>query len=151
MLTLYSQRNIKWSLDYLGASKLMVGRFGCTTTAIAMGLTNMGAPITPAQIAAHKDWYTPDGLILWNSLELPGGFKFKKRIYSRVDKVIQDALKDPNSFVILEVNYGQHWVLALSKSWFGNSYKVADPWKGDTCDVLSRYHNITGCAVFSRA
>ena len=73
-----------------------------------------------------------------------------KRLYTRDDAVIQAALKDPNSFVLLQVDNGQHWVLALSKTWFGNDYNVADPWLGKKVTACSMYHNITGCAVFYR-
>jgi hypothetical protein len=87
---------------------------------------------------------------MWEAL----GFthmKFQKRIRGqRIDAAIQASLKAPNYAVLLEVDNGSHWVVALRKTLFGNSYVVADPFYGDKCDVIRRYGNITGSAHFMR-
>lgn len=148
-MKILSQRDLQWASEKLGASSLTIGRFGCTTTCISMLSDYFGGYMSPLGIAMHKDWYTGDGLILWRNLDLPT-MKFKSRLSVRNDAAINYALKDPNMAVILEVNNGSHWVVAIKKSFFGDSYIVADPWNGDRCDVISRYHNITGCAIFER-
>lgn len=134
----------------LGTSPLTVGRYGCTTTALVMGLRSFGIDVLPPDIAKYPRFYTKGGLIIWNNLVLPEGFHCEKRIYSRRDDEIVASLKDPNKFVILQVDNGQHWVLALSKTWFGNDYSVADPWFGDKRTACGMYKNITGSAHFTR-
>jgi len=106
-----------------------------------------GCYLTPSELAHNAHNYTKDGLVVWSDLSF-AKFKFVKRTYTRDDSAILDALKDPAKAVILQVNNGAHWVLALRKNLFGNSYTVADPWLGDKCDVLKRYHNIVGAAFF---
>ena len=150
MITYLSQRDSRWAQNKLGLSSLTVGRYGCTTTAICMGLSAFNQKMMPNQLAAVPENYTKDGLIVWQNLKLPGNFKFKKRVQGRVDAAIQSSLKDPNEFVVLQVNNGQHWVLALSKTFFGNDYNVADPWWGDKRKACKDYKNITGSSHFSR-
>lgn len=101
---------------------------------------------TPDQIAAHRDWFTKDGLVIWSALNLKS-MKFEKRLYGRNDVEIMNSLKDPNKAVILQVeNY--HWVVCLGKDLFGR-YRIADPWFGDKSTV-NRYKIITGSAHFSK-
>ena len=148
-MIILSQRNPNWAANKLGSSLLTIGRYGCTSTCISMLSDYFNCFKTPAEIAINKDWYTQDGLIIWNKLNFTK-MAFVERIYRRDDRTIQAALKDPNRAVILQVNNGQHWVVALRKTLFGNSYIVADPWDGTKCDVLKKYHDITGMAFFSR-
>ena len=148
MLTLLSQRDPRWAQNKLGASSLTVGRYGCTTTAICMGLSAFGISITPDVIASNGASYTADGLILWGKLKLPK-FKFVKRGYGRDDAAIRASLAAPDEFVILEVNHS-HWVLATGKTLFGNDYKIADPWFGDRSTAVGRYKAITGSAHFKK-
>lgn len=145
-----SQRDKRWSQLKLGASDLTIGRFGCTTVALTMGLRSFGIDIWPDYFAKYPRFYTTGGLIIWNNLVLPDGFRCEKRIASRNDAEIMASIKDPNKFVLLQVDNGQHWVLALSKTWFGNDYNVADPWFGDRRTACGTYKNITGSAHFIR-
>lgn len=144
-----SQRDPRWAEKKLGASSLTIGRYGCTTTCCSMLSDYFGCYTSPDQIAAHKDWYTPEGLVLWIRFKFEK-MKFTWRDYKRDDAKIKEALKDPNQAVILQVDNGSHWVVALSATWFGNSYMIADPWDGTKCDVIKRYKNITGAAFFQR-
>lgn len=150
-MQILSQRDLRWAGKKLGRSEFTVGRFGCTTSAISMGHSFFFPKtfLTPAQIAI-QDIYTIKGLIIWDRIKLPG-MRFSGRMYHRDDAAILAALKDPNRFVILQVNNGAHWVLACRPTIFGKSYRVADPWDATYCDVIARYKNITGCAFFTRA
>lgn len=148
MITLLSQRDPRWAQKKLGNSPLTIGRYGCTTTAICMGLSAFGVAITPDVIASNSTSYTTDGLILWTNLSLPR-FKFLKRVNVRDDAAIKASLAASDEFVILEVNHS-HWVLALGNTLFGNDYKIADPWFGDKSTAVGRYKEITGSAHFKR-
>lgn len=103
----------------------------------------------PNEIASKKDWYTNDGLIIWSKLDF-ATFKFDGRFYKRDDQTIRACLKDPNRAVILQVDNGAHWVVAISKTFFGNDYNVVDPWFGSKKTACGTYKNITGFATFKR-
>jgi hypothetical protein len=105
--------------------------------------------LPPDLIARHPNWYTLGGFIVWKNIQFQN-MKFVWREYLRNDTRIKQALKDPKQAVLLEVNYGQHWVVAVSKNLFGNDYTVIDPWTGSRCNAVATYHNITGAAYFSR-
>lgn len=101
----------------------------------------------PDAIARHPEWYTPDGLIIWQKLAVPHA-QFEKRIRFFAPTPIQQSLADPKRAVMLEVNFGQHWILADRKMWFRNDYVCADPWMGKSCAAIGDYRNITGSAHF---
>ena len=105
---------------------------------------------SPPDIAHNAANYTPDGLIIWQQL------RFARMQFIRRDRkvdtlAIADAMRDPNKAVMLEVNNGQHWVVAIRKTLLGNDYLVADPWTGKKVGAKAAYHNVTGAAFFARA
>ena len=57
---------------------------------------------------------------------------------------IQNALKDPSRGVILNVNGGAHWVVAVRKAVFGDSFWALDPWDGK----MRIAKNVVGYASF---
>lgn len=145
-MKILSQRDPTWSKEKLGASTLTIGRYGCTTVAMSMLTDYFGKWVSPSQIAAHRDWYTPDGLVKWAALKMPA-MSFEQRLFGRNDAEIMESLSDPEKGVILQVeNY--HWVLCLGKDVFGR-YRIADPWFGDKA-LVTRYKSITGSAHFTK-
>lgn len=144
-----SQRDARWATWLLGKSKLTVGRFGCTTTCISMISDLFQGFVAPKDLAKDENLYTTNGLIIWGNLNLPT-MKFVKRLRYRNDQEIRNSLNGANTAVILEVNYGQHWVVAVRKTWWKNDYVIVDPWTGRVGDAISDYKNITGSAHFAR-
>jgi len=144
-----SQRDSRWATWLLGISKLTVGRFGCTTTAISMLSDYFGGFVAPKDLAKDENLYTKDGLIIWGKLDLPT-MKFVKRLRYRNDFEIKRSLSGLDTGVILEVNYGQHWVVAVRKTWWKNDYLIIDPWTGKTGTAIGDYKNVTGSAHFKR-
>lgn len=108
-----------------------------------------GFYLSPAAIAKRPNCYTKEGLILWGNLSIPH-CAFLKRIRSFNPAAIKASLDNQNERVMLEVNYGQHWVLADRKMWFRNDYVCIDPWTGKPCAAIGDYHNITGSAHFRK-
>jgi hypothetical protein len=143
-----SQRNPLWASAKLGASSLTVGRYGCTTTCISMLTDAFGEIMWPDKIASRVDWYTKDGLILWNKLKL--NISFIQRLRKRDDTAIIASLKNPKTAVMLEVDNGSHWIVAVRKLPFVNDYMCVDPWTGKMCTSLGDYKNITGSAHFMK-
>jgi hypothetical protein len=146
-----SQNDKRWSADKLGSSPLTIGRYGCTTTCISMLSDYFKCYKNPKEIAHNVANYTKDGLIVWVNLKFDR-MKFVRREYGRNDAKIDQALKNPNQAVILEVNNRSHWVVALRKTWFGlgSDYLILDPWTGRKEYALKKYHNITGSAFFAK-
>src|SRR3990167_11088243 len=99
-MRILSQRNPNWSSDKLGSSSLTIGRYGCTTTCISMLSDYFGCFVMPDVLAAHKDWYTLDGLVIWKRFKF-SRMEFTGREYGRNDANIREALKDPNRAVML--------------------------------------------------
>lgn len=144
-----SQRDPRWSTWLLGKSKLTVGRFGCTTTAISMLSDYFGGFVAPKDLAKDENLYTTGGLIIWGNLNLPT-MKFVKRLRYRNDTEIQKSLNNLNEGVILEVDYGSHWIVAVRKNLWRTDYICVDPWTGKVCNAIGDYKNITGSAHFTR-
>lgn len=145
-----TQRDPKWSNKRLGASTLTVGRFGCTTTSIAMISDYFGCYQSPDVIASVPTNYTSDGLIVWSKFKW-SKMRFDRRYYGEQTAIIDEALKNPNKAVILQVDNQAHWVVALRKNLFGKDYVCLDPWDGKKKDTKRTYKNITGFAVFCRS
>ena len=142
------QRDPAWCNDKLGKSSLTLGRFGCTTCCVSMVSDYFRHYISPIELAHNVNNYTKDGLIIWKNLPLKG-FKFDWRDYEENPAKISVYLKDPDKAVILQVNNGAHWVVALSKVWFKDDYVILDPWTGKKTTAKGAYKNITGAAYFS--
>ena len=109
------QRNPLWAEKKLGASSLSIGDYGCTSSMLAEINNRFGANATPADVAAHKEWYTSAGLILWPKLDLKFAiFEDMGRVYGFNEARVLEALNDPNNKAVgLEVNIpkaGKHWL-----------------------------------------
>lgn len=144
-----SQRDERWGAVKLGASSLDVYHYGCTTTCISMLSDYFGSLAYPDAIAKVISNYTPEGLILWTKLQFIK-MSFAWREYGRNDQLIKESLKDPNKAVILQVDDGKHWLVALRPTLLGNDYVCLDPWTGLKCNAIATYKNITGSAHFVR-
>lgn len=146
------QRNPLWSEKKLGASTLSIGSYGCTSTGLAEINNRFGANCTPADVAAHKDWYTIAGLILWDKLALQFA-TFEGREYGFNQARVLESLNDSNNkAVLIQVNIpraGQHW---LKGEAIGNNNVIyaRDPWDGSIVDVVHKYGVITGSAHFKK-
>lgn len=144
-----SQRDPLWSTTKLGSSSLTLGRWGCTTTCISMMTGKFGNVISPHTLALYREYYTPQGLVIWGALKLPG-IKFLRRIRSYSYNEILNDVKNPKRAVLLEVNGKTHWILADHKMLFRNDFVCADPWTGKACAAIGDHYNITGSAHFEK-
>lgn len=151
MKPILCQRSAEWKDKLLGSSKLKIGDYGCTSTAIAEVNNLFGAECTPADVAAHKEWYTKDGLILWPKLNLQKA-NFIWRHYNFNPAIISQNILDRDKAVLLEVNMpraNKHWLFAEAISDDGQIF-ARDPWTGYIVNVFQKYGAVTGFALFSR-
>lgn len=152
------QRDPRWTAVKMGMSNLALGRWGCTTTVVAMISDDFGCYKSPPELAHNANNYTPDGLILWNNLNktFEGQMRFVWRGYGAKGKYtpvtdfspILKALANPRQRVALEVDNGNHWVKLVRKTLLTRDWTIIDPYYGDECEALARYGNITGYAIF---
>lgn len=151
-MNIFSQKNKVWAEKKLGGSALKMKDYGCTTTALAEVNNRFGANCTPDQVAAHKNWYTATGLVLWSALELQHAI-FEWRQYGYNAAKVLEALDDPNNkAVLLEVNMpgaAKHWLKAEGLGDDGVIY-ARDPINGSIVDVKKKYGSITGSAHFKK-
>lgn len=157
-MIILNQRDPKWGAVKMGASPLTLGRWGCTTTVVAMISHDFGCYQSPPELAHNANNYTKDGLILWNNLNktFEGKMRFVWRGYGAKGKYtpivdfspILKALANPRQRVALEVDDGNHWVKLVRKTLLTRDWTIIDPYFGDECEAFARYGNITGYAIF---
>lgn len=153
-MIILSQRDPRWGGKTIGKTNVLIKDQGCTITCISMISDYFKSFFNPNWFAKYLN-FTPQAKVYWLSInekkEL--NFEFEYRYYSdkhpQMFQKIEEAIKDPNKAVILEIRKS-HWVVALSK-WPVLGYRVADPWplpSGSKSYKTKSY--ISGCAVFKR-
>lgn len=146
----FGQRNPQWSWVKLGKTNRTIGQVGCTTCTLSDASSYFKNEKRPDLLAKTLD-YTPDALILWGSLPKVG-LKLKTRFYGNswngvpTKTIIEEALKNPDTTVSLNVDGGAHWVFALKSLGFGK-YWVHDPWY----DRKSIYGGVVGGAIITKS
>lgn len=147
MATRYSQNDPKWKFHTLGSSQLTLSKFGCTTSSICTLGSYFGETITPGEMASHKELYTPGGLIIWSQLDhILKNLKFLIRVRQFSERIIDDALNDPNKCVVINVDRTFHWVAALKKTNLG--YTASDPYPYPAVNRNYKNWAVEGCAIF---
>jgi hypothetical protein len=156
-----SQRDPRWNTIKMGDSQVDIGHYGCLITCIAMASQFFGKPMTPDEIANHKDWFNSLGSFIWIKSDFPlMSFRWREGSESPMEKkklpdmnMIKSYLShsdnrpsDYNRVVILQVANESHWVLGLWE--VDGDIMCIDPWFGKTCKVIETYGNITGAALF---
>lgn len=140
----FSQNDPRWKKEKIGNSKLLLGDYGCTTCCIADASSFFKELKTPLEIA-QSDMYTTSGLVLWQKIgRVFKTFEFETRFYTYNKKLINDAFLHPRKVVLLNVNYGKHWVFLVGSSLLAG-YKCSDPYPYPA--VMKRYSNIVGGAI----
>lgn len=143
MLTL-SQR-VPNGATKIGKTNRTLAEVGCTITCISMSSSYFGEYKTNNELASALR-FTADAKILWASIgEVFKRFEFRWRFYSNDRQFISEAIKNPDKTVLLNVDNGGHWVLAIRRL-YGDTYWVADPWSG----TRKIYSGVVGGAVLVR-
>lgn len=143
MLTL-SQR-VPNGATKIGKTNTTLAQAGCTITCVAMSSSYFGEYKTNKELASALR-FTADAKILWASIgEVFKTFAFHWRFYTNDRATIVEALNNPNKTVLLNVDHGGHWVLAIRRM-YGDTYWVADPWTG----TRKMYSGVVGGAVLVR-
>lgn len=141
-MVILSQRNKGWGELFIGKSPLKIKDYGCALTSLSMLSDWYGDYKDPAWIAENLT-FTKEGLIIWQSMNGKLPMNFVYRYYKRDDAKIKAILASKNGAVLLQVNYGKHWVVLVGYSRL-QGFKIADPFYGDVVYLNKRYPNITG-------
>lgn len=143
----YSQRDPKWSREYLGDSRYTVGRWGCLMTAIAMIHSRFYRknPMTPLE-GAKNFKYTEDGLLRWDS-DFPG-MEFVRRGYGTPSNHLVKEYTGRERGIAVQVDH-THWAPVYFFGWWG--IYIIDPFFGDVVRLYKRYDRITGFALFEKS
>ena len=148
MFTKYSQHDPRWITQQIGKSRLSLRLFGCTTSCLSMAASYFGETRTPKEVA-KSNLYNNEGKVLWKNIaSVFDSMVFEWRGYTNDTKRINEALKDPNKCVLLNVSSGKHWVLATGNSIPLFGYKVVDPYPYPAKDT--RRKDIVGFAIVRR-
>lgn len=143
MLTL-SQR-VPYGATKIGKTSRTLAEVGCTITCVAMSSSYFGEYRTNKELASALQ-FTADAKIIWSSIgKAFKRFEFLLRFYTNDRAIITEALSNPNKTVLLNVDHGGHWVLAVRRL-YGDTYWVADPWTG----TRKIYSGVVGGAVLVR-
>jgi Papain-like cysteine protease AvrRpt2 len=68
----FNQRDTRWAGVQVGGTYPM-WEIGCLVSSLAMVYSHFGfTSVTPATIASHPEWFTPDGAMLNSGLQIPG-------------------------------------------------------------------------------
>ena len=130
MFIVLSQRDDRWKDQKIGQTNRTIGQVGCTITCVSMSSSWFNEFRAP-DVLAQKLKFTKDALLLWQSIGAYfKSFEFEWRFYTYDQARIDEALKNPNKTLLLNVDKGAHWVHALSRIPFTKSFWVADPWDG---------------------
>lgn len=144
--TKFSQNDSRWKDIKMGISNHKLGVWGCTTSSVATLGTWFGDTLTPKDYAISKNLYTKDGKIIWKQIEtISKKIRFKWRYYAFSKEIIDEALNNPDTAVLLNVDRGYHWVSALSKRTGG--YKCSDPYSFPAKDRFYANSEIEGFTV----
>jgi len=145
-MLIFSQQDGRWaSAIYNG--HYSIGRYGCLITCVTMVddwlFSANRDPLWVASMLAYSN-----GLLIWGSLAKIQ-MKLVQRVYVRNDAIISNALADPSTCVVLQVN-SNHWVFAIGRKIPVLGYRIADPWDGRIKYTNAYRNNITGCAVLAK-
>ena len=147
-MNFFSQNDPRWSKDKIGDSKWTLGQKGCTIDCVADASSYFGEETTPKEIA-RMPMFTPDGLILWTRLKYNfKTFEFEYRGYNYDKNKINEALKNPDKVVMVNVDKKAHWVFITGSYIPVFGYKVNDPFPFPS--KSTRRNDIVGYAILRR-
>ena len=153
-----SQKDPRWANVRLGASRMTVGGWGCTTTCESILSYYAHQFIDPGEFARQKENYTGvdyargPGLVLWTEFSKDlDNVKYQRRFYGHDAELVAEALKRKDRFPILQVatgiaKYPEHWVVPI-RALKGGDYLIMDPIDGKERKLLSKYVGVTGGVI----
>ena len=119
----YMQNDPQWGAMLLANSERAgtIAGYGCTLSSVATAMTNLGHPISPAQLnealVAEKG-FTPEGLLVWSAVNKVSGGQLKVDVQNTPSREgVEACLKrgDYPRVKLLLGGDGQEWVTVGGK------------------------------------
>jgi len=128
----WQQRDKRWQNEYLGANKKdTIGKYGCTVSAIANAVSNLGLELTPLQLnqkLTAKNGFNERGWLIWSKLESATDGKIQAKAFSSPSRKDVDHCLSEGHYPIIKYLIGgsvQHWVTIVGKQ--NGEYLMRDP------------------------
>jgi len=129
----YQQRDPRWSGQRLGQREHAgtLGSHGCTVSAIANALSNLGTPITPGELNQRMSavgGFNERGWLVWGALEAASEGRVRAQVFAKPSLVAVDSCLADGQYPIVKYLIGgvvQHWATVVGKQ--GHTYWIRDP------------------------
>jgi len=129
----YQQRDPRWSGQRLGQREHAgtLGSHGCTVSAIANALSNLGMPITPGELNRRMSTvggFNERGWLVWSALETASEGRARAQVFAKPSLSAVDHCLENGQYPIVKYLIGgvvQHWATVVGKQ--GRTYLIHDP------------------------
>jgi len=127
----WQQRDPRWRDVRLGNSNGTLGEYGCTVSAIANAVSNLGLELTPAalhQRLMEQGGFNERGWLIWGALDRATEGRMQARVFSRPSRDDVDGCLLEGHYPIVKFLIGgvvQHWVTVVGKA--QGRYLIRDP------------------------
>jgi len=129
----WQQRDNRWQNEYLGEKEQAgtIGKYGCTVSAIANAISNLGLEITPKQLnqkLTQKKGFNQRGYLVWSALDAATDGKMQAKVFSSPSRADVDHCLNEGQYPIIKYLIGgsvQHWVTIVGKQ--NGQYLIRDP------------------------
>jgi len=129
----WQQRDSRWQAQRLGAHEQggTLGEYGCTVSAIANAVSNLGFVLTPEELnqrLTQKGGFNERGWLIWGALEAATDGKMQAMVFSSPTRTDIDRCLSEGQYPIVKYLIGgvvQHWVTVIGKQ--QGRYLIRDP------------------------
>jgi len=129
----WQQRDSRWQMQRLGEREQAgtLGEYGCTVSAIANAVSNLGFVLTPEQLnqrLTEKGGFNERGWLIWGALKSATEGKMQATVFSSPTRTDIDRCLMEGQYPIVKYLIGgviQHWVTVVGKQ--QGRYLIRDP------------------------
>jgi len=129
----WQQRDSRWQAQRLGEREQAgtLGEYGCTVSAIANAVSNLGFELTPQQLnqrLTEKGGFNERGWLIWDAIEAATDGTMQATVFSSPTRTDIDRCLSKEQYPIVKYLIGgliQHWVTVVAKQ--NGHYLIRDP------------------------
>jgi len=127
----WQQRDPRWQEINLGNSAGTLGEYGCTVSAIANAVSNLGLELTPAELNQRlldNAGFTERGWLIWGAINAATSGSMHATTFSSPSRRDIDRCLVEGDYPIIKYLIGgvvQHWVTVVGKD--EGRYLIRDP------------------------
>jgi len=129
----WQQRDTRWQAQRLGGREQggTLGEYGCTVSAIANAVSNLGFVLTPEELnqrLTQKGGFNQRGWLIWGAVKAATDGKMQATVFSSPTRTDIDRCLSEGQYPIVKYLIGgliQHWVTVVGKH--NGRYLIRDP------------------------